>query len=93
VIVVCHEADRKTVPGTPAYSLVSLAEIIDLNLTFGRRTNPAIRCAGVSINTANMTPAESERYLAQVTAELGLPAADPIRSGARFDQLVDSCLK
>lgn len=93
VIVVCHEAGRKTVLGTPSYPLVSLQEIIDLNLTLGRRTNPAIRCAGVSINTARMSAEESDRYLAQVTAEVGVPAADPIRSGPRFSQLVDSCLK
>jgi uncharacterized NAD-dependent epimerase/dehydratase family protein len=93
VIVVCHEAGRKAVLGAPGYSMVPLKEIIDLNLTLGRRTNPAIRCAGVSINTAKMSATESEHYLAQVTADLGLPAADPIRSGARFDQLVDSCLE
>jgi len=92
VIVVCHEPDRKTVLGAPSYSIMPLEEIINLNLTLGRRTNPAIRCAGVSINTAKMSADEAERYLAQVTAELGLPAADPIRSGARFNQLVDSCL-
>ena len=91
VIVVCHEAGRKTVLGAPGYSLVPLKEIIDLNLFLGRRTNPAIRCGGISINTAQMSAAESERYLAQVTAEIGLPAADPIRLGERFDQLVDSC--
>ena len=93
VIVVCHEAGRQTVLGAPGYSMVPLEEIIDVNLRLGRRTNPSIRCAGVSINTAKMSAEESERYLAQVTADLGLPAADPMRSGIHFEQLVDSCLR
>jgi uncharacterized NAD-dependent epimerase/dehydratase family protein len=93
VIVVCHEAGRESMLGAPGYPLVGLADIIDLNLSLGRRTNRAIRCAGVSINTSNMSAEESERYLTQVTAELGFPAADPIRSGRRFDQLIESCLE
>lgn len=92
VIVVCHQAGRKQVLGLPAYSLPSLSETIELNLTLGKRTNPAIRCAGVSINTATLSPEEAEAYLQQVSTELNLPAADPIRAGARFDQLIDSCL-
>ena len=92
VIVVCHEAGRKHVLGVPAYSLPSLSETIELNLALGRRTNPAIRCAGVSINTSSLSVDEAEQYLQQVTAELGMPVADPIRAGARFDRLIDSCL-
>jgi uncharacterized NAD-dependent epimerase/dehydratase family protein len=92
VIVVCHEAERKSVLGLPGYSLPSLSETIELNLTLGRRTNPAIRCAGASINTSRLTVDEAEQYLQRVTAELGLPAADPIRSGVRFERLLDSCL-
>jgi len=92
VIVVCHDAGRKNVLGSPTYALPSLPETIDLNLTLGKRTNPAIRCAGVSINTSCLSAAEAERYLEQVTADLGLPAADPIRAGARLDRLIDACL-
>lgn len=93
VIVVCHEAGRKSVLGNPGYALPTLSETIQLNLTLGRRTNPAIRCAGVSINTSSLRTDEAEQYLQQVTAELGLPAADPIRSGVRFDRLIDFCLQ
>jgi uncharacterized NAD-dependent epimerase/dehydratase family protein len=35
---------------------------------------------------------EAEQYLQRVTAELGVPVADPIRAGARFDRLIDSRL-
>jgi len=92
VIVVCHEAGRQNMLGVPGYALPTLSETIALNLTLGRRTNPAIRCAGVSINTSSLSAEEAERYLQGVTEELGLPAADPVRSGVRFDRLIDSCL-
>ena len=92
VVVVCHEAGRKSVLGLPAFSLPTLSETIDLNLTLGRRTNPRIRCAGVSINTSHLSGEDAERFLQDVTAEIGLPAADPIRAGGRFDSLIDSCL-
>ncbi len=92
VIVVCHEVGRKSVLGNPGYALPTLSETIELNLTMGRRTNPAIRCAGVSINTSHLTAAEAAAYLQSVSDELGLPAADPIRAGERLDRLIDACL-
>jgi uncharacterized NAD-dependent epimerase/dehydratase family protein len=92
VIVVCHEAGRKSVLGVPGYSVPTLSETIELNLTLGRRTNSAIRCAGVSINTSRLSTEEAEEYLHRVSAELKLPAADPIRAGMRFDRLIDACL-
>jgi uncharacterized NAD-dependent epimerase/dehydratase family protein len=92
VIVVCHEASRRNILGFPAYALPTLTETIDLNLTLGRRTNPAIRCAGVSINTSSLSAEEAARYLQQVCAEVGLPAADPIRAGEGLERLIDSCL-
>ena len=54
VIVVCHQPGRECVLGHPDFALPSLAETIDLNLRLGRRTNPAIRCGGVSLNTAHL---------------------------------------
>jgi len=92
VIVVCHEAGRESVLGTPRYLLPSLSETIELNLTLGRRTNAAIRCAGVSINTSRMSGDAAETYLQRVSSELGVPAADPIRAGERFERLIDACL-
>jgi uncharacterized NAD-dependent epimerase/dehydratase family protein len=92
VIVVCHDPARKTMLGLPEYSVPTLLETIELNLTLGRRTNPAIRCAGVSVNTSSLLGEAAALYLRAVTDELGLPAADPIRGGERFDRLLDSCL-
>ncbi|HKD55408.1 MAG TPA: DUF1611 domain-containing protein, partial [Steroidobacteraceae bacterium] len=54
VFVVCHEAGRECVVGHEEFALPSLAETIDLTLRLGRRTNPAIRCGGISINTSRL---------------------------------------
>ncbi len=92
VVVVCHEPGRERILGHPDYTLPSIEETIELTLRLGRRTNPAIRCAGVSLNTARLDAAAAERLLAEEGARLALPVADPIRGGAAFDRLVDACL-
>jgi len=93
VFVVCHEAGRECVVGHEEFALPSLAETIDLTLRLGRRTNPAIRCGGISINTSRLDASAAHELLARESLRLGLPAADPIRQGPEFKQLVDSCLK
>jgi uncharacterized NAD-dependent epimerase/dehydratase family protein len=92
VFVVCHEPGREQLVGHPEYALPSIAETIDLTLRLGRRTNPAIRCGGISLNTATLDADAARELLALETLRLGLPAADPIRRGPEFEQLVDSCL-
>ena len=92
VFVVCHEPGRERMMGFEAYSLPSLEDVIELTLRLGRRTSPAIRCAGASLNTSALDPAEAEAILDATAARLSLPAADPIRGGERFEALVDSCL-
>jgi len=92
VIVVCHQPGRATVSGLPGYALPSLMETIDLNLRLGRRTNLAIRCAGISLNTAHLSSVEREALCEATTRELGVPTADPMCPGKEFDRLVDSCL-
>ncbi len=92
VVVVCHEHGRERMLGHPHYLLPSLEETIDLVLRLGARTNPAIRCAGVSLNTARLEEAEAQRAMGEIAARLGLPVADPVRGGEAFARLVDSCL-
>jgi uncharacterized NAD-dependent epimerase/dehydratase family protein len=93
VIVLCHDPTRATMLGFPGYPLPDLREAIDLTLRLGARTNPAIRCAGVSMNTSRLADAEAHRLLEQSAAQLGLPVADPIRGGGGFEALVGSCLE
>ena len=92
VFVVCHEAGRQRVLGHEEFALPSLEETIDLTRRLGSRTNPAIRCAGISLNTGALDAAAASKLLASESARLGLPVADPMRGGAEFERLVDSCL-
>ncbi|HEY4443419.1 MAG TPA: DUF1611 domain-containing protein [Steroidobacteraceae bacterium] len=92
VIVVCHQPGREQVLGYPGYPMPDLDETIDLNLLLGRRTNAAIRCAGISLDTSRLDVGAAHRLLAEQSARFGLPVADPMRGGAAFEGLVDSCL-
>ena len=92
VFVVCHEPGRERILGHPEYLLPSIEETIELTLRLGARTNPGIRCVGVSLNTAALDEDAARELLAAEGARLGLPTADPVRGGLEFDRLVDACL-
>jgi uncharacterized NAD-dependent epimerase/dehydratase family protein len=92
VFVVCHEPGRECVLGHPEFPLPSIRDTIDLTVRLGSRTNPAIRCGGVCLNTAALDSDDARALLARESAWLGLPAADPVRGGAEFERLIDSCL-
>lgn len=92
VIVACHEPGRECVLGHPGYALPSIEETIELNLRLGRRTNPKIRCGGISLNTSQLSEPDARRLLATMRVRVNLPVADPIRGGAEFEELLDNCL-
>ncbi|ACG78422.1 conserved hypothetical protein [Phenylobacterium zucineum HLK1] len=92
VIVLCHEPGRERLLGYPDFPTPGLSEAIELNLSLGRMTNPEIRCAGVSFNTAAMSGAEADEVMARASRALGLPVADPMRGGPAFERLVEACL-
>jgi len=92
LIVVCHDPGRAHVLGFPEYPIPDIAETMELNLMLGRRTNPAIRCAGVSLNTSRLMPDDAAELLDRESERLGCPVMDPMRAGARFERLVDACL-
>ncbi|HEY4370052.1 MAG TPA: DUF1611 domain-containing protein [Steroidobacteraceae bacterium] len=93
VIVVCHEPGREHMLGYPGYKVPTIEETTDLNLRLGMRTNPAIRCGGVSLNTSRLSEAAALELLALESKRLGLPVADPIRGGEAFDVLIEHCLR
>ena len=93
VFVVCHEPGRETVLGLPNFSLPSIEEVIDLNITLGKRTNPDIRCGGIAFNTSALSADEADELMKRESARLRLPVADPVRKGAAFDALIASCLE
>lgn len=92
VFVVCHDPSRKATLGIESFALPTIEEVIDLTIRLGSRTNPAIRCAGVSLNTASLGADEAAKWLETESQRLGLPVTDPIRGGATLDALVDNCL-
>jgi uncharacterized NAD-dependent epimerase/dehydratase family protein len=90
--VVCHEVDRIDMLGTAGYAVPGIGEVIEQTVALGRLTNPAIRCAGVSLNTGKLDAAAAEHAIAAESARLGLPVADPMRGGPAFERLLDACL-
>jgi uncharacterized NAD-dependent epimerase/dehydratase family protein len=92
VIVVCHQPGRTHVMGHADYQLPSIEATIDMNLRLGLRTNAAIRCGGVSLDTSHLDTQAAQKLLAAESQRLSLPVADPMRGGAEFDALVDACL-
>ena len=81
VVVICHEPGRERVLGVPGYMLPRIEEIRDLALAGGRRTNPAIRFGGISLNTAHLEADAAERLLVQESERFGVAVADPMRGG------------
>lgn len=82
VIVLCHEPARAHMRGLPGYALPDLSVCIEANLAAARLTNPAVVCAGVSVNTSSLTPAEARRLLLSIEDALGLPAVNTFQDGA-----------
>ncbi|WP_376696780.1 DUF1611 domain-containing protein [Wenzhouxiangella sp. EGI_FJ10305] len=79
--VVCHDPLRRTVTGWPHYTLPPLAEVIESHVRMGRRTNPDIRCVGVSVNTSRLPADDRTAYLDGLKNETGLPCIDPLLDG------------
>lgn len=90
-IVVCHEANRTVHSGFPDYLLPEVSECVALHLKLGRRTNPNIRCVGVSVNTMSLTAKERSEHLRKLSNVTGLPCVDPLVDGpaAIVDRLLN----
>lgn len=80
-IVVCHDATRTAMSGWPDFALPGVSECLALNVTLGRRTNPDILCAGVCVNTSELSSEQREKYLQELSAEVELPCVDPVIDG------------
>jgi uncharacterized NAD-dependent epimerase/dehydratase family protein len=92
VIVMCHEVGRDHIVGFPNYPIPNLPEAIALTLVLARRTNPQVRCGGVSLNTSALDEAAAQAVLTEYAKTLRLPVADPIRGGPAFEQLITECV-
>jgi uncharacterized NAD-dependent epimerase/dehydratase family protein len=79
--VLCHDATRTVVSGWEHYDLPSIRDAIDQHVLMGSRTNPDIRCIGISVNTSKLPADKRLDYLAKLSEETGLPCIDPIIDG------------
>ncbi|MXU64032.1 N-acetyltransferase DgcN [Oceanomicrobium pacificus] len=87
-LILCHEPTRTHMRGLPGYGLPSLEDLRDLSLQLAQVVNADCKVVGISVNTAKLSDADAEAYLAEVEARMGLPAVDPYRQGA--GRLVDA---
>jgi len=92
VIVLCHEAGRDKILGLEDYPTPGLEEAIVLHLKLACRTNPQVRCAGISLNTSSLSGGQAFAVMGALAARLSLPVADCLRPGTQLDRLVESCL-
>ncbi len=93
VIVVCHQPGRTQMVGLHGYPTPDVADTIALTLQLGARTNPAIRCGGISMNTSHMDEAARARLFEETSDRLGLPVADPMIAGEAFEELVEEIVR
>jgi len=91
LFVVCHQSARTQILGTPGYHVPPIEAVIEQTIAMGRLTNPAIRCVGISLNTAALGEQEALHEIEQTAAKFGFPVADPIRGGVAFDALLKAC--
>jgi uncharacterized NAD-dependent epimerase/dehydratase family protein len=87
-LILCHEPTREHMRGLPGYKLPSLQNLSKTALAMAQVANPECKVVGISVNTQHMDESQAVAYLAEVEAEMGLPAVDPFRQGAA--RLVDA---
>lgn len=92
VMVLCHDPRRTEVRGLTGFVFPPLPDVMALYLSLARLTNPATRFGGISLNTAGMTEEAAEAALTDAERATGLPAADPMRGGARLERLASACV-
>ncbi|TPE46471.1 DUF1611 domain-containing protein [Maribrevibacterium harenarium] len=83
VIIVCHEAGREQMDGMEGYPVLDLQEVIDMNLSMGKLTNPNIRLGGIALNTSNLSEDDAFTTIAQIEQRFGVPVVDPVRTGVK----------
>lgn len=81
LFVVCTELGREKIKGWPDFDLPSIQDVIDRTIEIGKRTNPNIRCAGISVNSSNLDAEEAIAQMEQLENKHWLPVVDPIRFG------------
>ncbi|MFT4825207.1 MAG: putative NAD-dependent epimerase/dehydratase family protein [Halioglobus sp.] len=87
-LVLCHDPRRMYNLDSPHIKIPPLSEVIDLYLSLGRLTNPAIQCRAISLNTRGMREDHRTEAFEKIAEETGLIVFDPVATGV--DELVDA---
>lgn len=80
-LVLCHDPSRKEIESRPGFVIPPLAEAAEHYLKSARLTNRNVRLGGASINSSSLSDEAWSAYREQVSRELGVPVADPMRGG------------
>jgi len=89
-LVLCHDPSRTQMRGLPERRLPGLAESMAANLQVARLTSPAVRAAGVCLNTSSLAAGEAHSLCARTAHLLGIPCTDPHRFGV--EAILDNLL-
>jgi uncharacterized NAD-dependent epimerase/dehydratase family protein len=88
--VLCHAAGATEIEGSPGHPIPPLRELIELHERISLPARKA-KVACIAVNTAALaSDDDARRAIADVAAETGLPADDPVRFGAQH--LLDALL-
>lgn len=88
--VVCHQLGRTELSGFPGHEVGKIEQIISLTTELGRVVSPAIRCAGICVNTSGFGEDEAQSAMAGMADTYGVPVNDPVRFGVK--NIVDEVL-
>lgn len=80
-LVLCHDAARREMRGTPGVPVPALEDCLDVNQRMARMFEADARFVGISVNTSSMDEDAATTYLAETSKRLGLPAVDAVRTG------------
>lgn len=80
VLILCHDPTRTHLKALPDFPIPPLEVAAQRYLEAARLTNPAVRLAGVSLNTSKLEVAERTRVLADTAASMGVPCFDPMKT-------------
>jgi uncharacterized NAD-dependent epimerase/dehydratase family protein len=81
VLILCHQADRRFMRGTPDMPVPPLELLIDLYESVAQPIFPT-KVVAVSLNTFFLTPEQARREIDRLERLLRLPATDVVRFGA-----------
>ena len=80
-LVLCHDLARAGIADYEGYPIPSYEQCFEAYLAAARLTNPAVRFAGISLNTSSLDDRVARRAVREVAERTKLPCADPIRDG------------